>query len=103
MKKWKAGDEGGEVTLSSQFVSADCRMNALHAKAIAETLAEFDGMCQCGCASPWDMCTTQKDPEKRKAPRWHIKQVAFFGAQAAPSTLLCTAGQPLQLRRTALP
>lgn len=80
IKKWKAPNDDGDVVLSPQFACSDPSMDALHAKALAETLREFDGLCQCGCGSPWDSCRTQPDPEKLKAPRWHIRQVAFYAS-----------------------
>ena len=55
VKKWKIPNDDGDVVLSPQFVCADCRMDSLHAKALAETLCEFDGMCQSGCDMPADM------------------------------------------------
>lgn len=59
IKKWRNPNEDGEVVLSPFFVCADPRLDALHTKAIAETLQEFD----------------------------HIRQVAFFAAAVSDEGL----------------
>eukprot|EP01047_Picozoa_sp_COSAG01_P086358 COSAG01_NODE_19382_length_1013_cov_0.933260_1_plen_89_part_00 len=83
-KKWNTPPaDGGDVTLSAQTVWTDVGIDALQAKALSETLSQFDGRCQCGCGRSWDTCSTVKrlpdpetgkptadpDPEKLKAPR----------------------------------